>query len=304
MPYVLFLLICSIWGSSFILMKKAVVCFSPASVGLVRVAGGALVLGWMWWRQSRPWPFGWRDAGPLLVVVLLGFAWPFTMQPYLVAREGSAFVGLSVGFTPLLTIIASIPLLGVYPTPRQLVGVLGALVCMGLLMVDSWQREIPIPHLLLAVTVPLGYALTNTTIRRSLLHLPVLELTGLSQLLAIMVLLPIAALGPTVVDAKAEDFPRALYALAFLGVIGTGLASLWFNQLIRDHGPLFAGMVTNLVPVGALLWGWADRERISPAQVGALTGLLAMVSLVQYGAAVRPAPGETPAEPARAHEET
>ena len=72
------------------------------------------------------------------------------------------------------------------------------------------------------------------------------------------------------------------------GVLGTGLAMFLFNVLIHGHGPLFAGMVTNLVPVGALLWGWSDGEKVTMTQVKALVGLLLMVTLVQYDAAHRP----------------
>jgi hypothetical protein len=75
-----------------------------------------------------------------------------------------------------------------------------------------------------------------------------------------------------------------------------------FNHLIREHGPLFAGMVTNLVPVGALIWGWIDHEQVTPQQITALAGLIVMVTLVQYGAAaaapvsVPSATGETASE--------
>ncbi len=56
-------------------------------------------------------------------------------------------------------------------------------------------------------------------------------------------------------------------------------------MLIKTQGPLFAGMVTYVVPVLALFWGQYDSERLTPLQLAAITGVLIMVALVQWGAA-------------------
>lgn len=285
MPYLWFSLICAVWGSSFILMKKAALVFSPVAVGLGRALGGAAILALLWWWRPGRWSLTARDLPPLALVAFCGFAWPYSMQPYLVARHGSAFVGLTITFTPLLTIIASVPLLGVYPTRRQLLGVLGALLFLMLLLLDGWERNVPVRDLFWAVTVPLGYAVTNTIIRRSLRHVPALGLTLVSLSAAAFVLVPLVVLTPGPARASTNDLPLAIASLLVLGVMGTGLAMYLFNQLIHDHGPLFAGMVTNLVPVGALAWGWIDDERVTPLQLAALAGLLTMVAFVQYRAA-------------------
>lgn len=285
MPYVLFVLLCATWGSSFILMKKSVVCFAPATVGFGRVAGGAAILLLAWWWHPRPVTWRRRDAAALLAVALAGFAWPFIVQPQLVALHGSAFVAMTVSFTPLLTIAVSVPVLGVYPTARQVVGVLGALVCLALLMLDGWNRSIPAGDLLLALSVPSSYALANTTLRRWLGHVPPLELTLASLVLASVLLLPPAAAGQGPTDRSPAELRLAWLSLGILGVVGTGLATVMFNKLIRDEGPLFAAMATNLVPVGALVWAWADHEPVTALQIAALAGLVAMVTLVQYKAA-------------------
>ena len=131
MPYLLFLLVCFIWGSSFILMKKAGLVFGTFGVGAGRVAGGAAVLALLWWWNRHRWPIERRHFGPLLVVGLVCYSWPYALQPYLIGLHGSGFIGMTVAFVPLLTILVSAPMLGVYPTRRQLLGVLGGLACMG-----------------------------------------------------------------------------------------------------------------------------------------------------------------------------
>jgi drug/metabolite transporter (DMT)-like permease len=286
MPYLSFAFVCIVWGSSFILMKKGAVWFSPVSIGAWRLIAGAIVLALVGWQTRRPRVVSRRDLGPIAFIALFGFAWPFSVQPYLVARDGSAFIGMMVSFTPLLTIAASIPLLDIYPARRQLLGVLGPLGFMALLMFDGRDRGIPLADLGLGLTVPLCYAVTNTVIRRSLTHVPSLEISLLCLAMAGALLLPLSLTIPVErVSVASTDWAVALGSVLFLGIVGTGIGTLVFTRLIQDQGPLFAGMVTNLVPIGAVLWGWADEEPVTVPQMIALAGLVSMVTVVQLGAA-------------------
>ncbi len=285
MPYFWFVVICLIWGSSFMLMKRAMECLSPIGVGAGRAIGGTLVLAILFVILKQRRTVLRRDLVPLLAVVVLGFVWPHSLQPELVAKHGGAFVGMTVGFTPLLTILVSIPILGIWPTYRQTVGVVGALACMVLLLLDLGRHSIPLIDILLAFSVPFSYSIANGIIRRSLKHLPPLELTLLCLAAAGAVLLPLSLVIGNHRPANIDQLGTALLSLAVLGVVGTGIATFLFNRLVQDQGPLFAAMTTNLVPIGAVLWGRADGEQISLAQVVALVGILAMVTYVQFGAA-------------------
>jgi drug/metabolite transporter (DMT)-like permease len=290
MPYLLFSLLCLIWGSSFILMKKASLAFSPLEVGAGRVLGGAAVLGVVWLIKRLPSSLRRGDWVALAFVVIAGMAWPYCVQPWLVERHGSGFIGTTVSFVPLLTIAVSIPLLGELPSRRQLAGVLGGLACMGLLTKDGFDRQVPAADLLLAGSVPLCYALANVCIRRQLQHIPSLPLSTMMLGAASAVLLPAAMATNSPSSPASERLPLAISALAILGVLGTGVGTLVFNKMVLDQGPLFAGMVTYLVPVGALVWGWLDAERVTLSQALALAGIFAMVALVQFGAAGKRSP--------------
>jgi len=284
MPYLLFLLICVIWGGSFLMMKKASLVFSPISVGAWRVAGGAAVLLILWLIRRQPVGWRWRDVWSLAFIVAAGYTWPYCVQPWLIARHGSAFIGMTVSFTPLFTMLASVPLLGIVPHPRQAIGVFGALVGMGLLMGEGFSRQIPATHLLLATSVSLGYALVNVWIRRGLTHVPPLMMSLVSLAIAGVILQTLSFWLPAATPMNPDAFWPAVISLLILGVVGTGLAMFWFNKLIHDRGPLFAGMVTNLVPAGAVIWGWLDGEQVTARQIAALAIILPMVALVQFGA--------------------
>jgi drug/metabolite transporter (DMT)-like permease len=279
--YVWFLCICAVWGSSFILMKRALVVFSPGDVAAWRVASGAIVLALAWWWEGRKVRWKKGELAAILYVVLVGYAWPYAIQPEIVARHGGAFGGMIVSFVPLLTVLVSVPVLGIRPTARQLAGVLGGMAFMGLLFADGLRRAIPLSDLLLAGTVPFGYATANTVIRKKLADVPPLWLTLISLCMASAVLFPVSWCWPAPSPSAEDRWWPAAAALGFLGVVGTGIATYYFNRLILERGPLFAGMATYLIPLGAVLWGWADQEQVTLLQLTALGGILAMVALVQ-----------------------
>lgn len=312
MPYLVFLLLCVIWGSSFILMKKAGLVFGPIGIGAGRSLGGAAILMLFWWFNRRRWSITYRHAWHIGAVGIFGYSWPYALQPYLVVHYGSGFIGMTVAFTPLLTILVSIPMLGHYPTRRQLWGVLGGLFCMGLIMADGLDREVPVVALLLAFTVPLAYAVANTYVKQKLHDVASLPVTCGALLASTLLLVPLANmhallepmnLTAPAVSPSSADWNLAVGSMLLLGVIGTGIATYLFNKLVLDQGPLFAGMVTYLVPLGAIIWGLADAETVSGKQIVALIGVLAMVAIVQYRAAAgAPLARLTPSERTNKHE--
>jgi drug/metabolite transporter (DMT)-like permease len=216
---------------------------------------------------------------------VFGYVGPYTLQPYLVARHGSGFIGMMVSFVPLMTILVSIPMLRVYPTARQIVGVLGGLACIGLVLSDGVDREIPYVDLTVAASVPLAYAVVNTYIKRRFAGMPPLFIALGALALSSILLWPVALALPSEHVRSGSHLGMAIACVAVLGVLGTGLAIFLFYKLLQEHGPLFAGMVTYLVPVGAIVLGWLDDEQVTALQLTALGGIFVMVALVQYGSA-------------------
>lgn len=295
MAHLWFILICLIWGSSFILMKYAGQVFGPLSIGGWRVVGGAAFLGVVWLALTRAgrWPMKRRDLPALSVVVLVGSCWPFVVQPHLIVKyQDSAFFGMMVALVPLITIALSVPMLGLRPTGRQLAGVALGLACLMVLLGVGLAREMAVGDLLLAASVPLTYATSNTWVKRRFQDHSPLALTMSALGGAAIILLPMG-LAAEPVDRSSGDLGLAVLCLALLGVLGSGLAWFLFLRLIQQRGPLFAGMVTYVVPIGALAWGWWDGETISTGQAVALLGVLAGVALVQTGSSKPATPRPT-----------
>ncbi|MCH2114215.1 MAG: DMT family transporter [Pirellulales bacterium] len=291
MPYLSFLFICAVWGASFIVMERASHALGPVEIGLYRLFGGALVLGVYWVLTRTRMRFTRNELRHILVVAVLANAWPFVVQPYTMIQAGEhAYFGMLVALVPLATILASIPMLGVFPTRRQLVGVIGGMVCIVLAVQDGSARGMSAELLALALTVPVSYAVGNAYVKWKLDHVPALPLTAMFLGVGGLFLLPLQ-LSPTTLaalslaaPAEPYDWPVAIASIAFLSVVSTGIAIVLFVGLIKKQGPLFAGMVTYVVPLQAILWGQYDRETLTTTQVLAILGVLVMVALVQWGA--------------------
>lgn len=292
MPYLIFLFICSVWGASFILMDRASLALGPVEIALCRLLGGALVLSIYWFVSGTKVRFTWAELGHIALVAAISNAWPFVIQPYTMIQAGEhAYFGMLVTLVPLATILVSIPLLGTIPTRRQIIGVLGGMICMALAVYDGSARGMSPWLLTLALTVPVTYAAGNAYIKLHLDHLPALPITTLFLGLGGVCLLPLyfwpGALSSMGLEGPAnpQNWPMAIAAVSFLSIVGTGIAVLMFVVLIKNQGPLFAGMVTYVVPVIALFWGQYDSEKLTASQLLAIAGVLAMVALVQWKAA-------------------
>lgn len=260
-------------------MKKANLVFGPVTVGGLRVAGGALVL-LLIAVLSRRWVWPQRNQVlPLSIIISIGYIIPYTMQPWLIRHCESGFVGMIVGFVPLMTIVVSIPLLHIRPNRAQLIGVFGGLFCLFLVLLDGLHRSFDWWYMPIGLLVPMMYAITNTIVKRNFSTVPPLVCSSWCLLGASLLLLPLGLL----IEPVQEEGPLALAvtAVLILGVLGTGIVMYAFYKLIGMRGPLYAGLVAYIIPIGAVLIGGLDGERISIYQVLAMLGIIVMVVLVQ-----------------------
>ena len=282
MAYVYFVIVSLCWGVNFLLMKNAVQFFTPGSVAVIRVTTGALVLGYFVYWRGRRLPLSRGDLLGLSVIILLGYAWPFYIQPYLIPHCGSGLIGIMPSLVPLLTLIVAIPLLGTYPSTRQVVGVLGGLFFTVLLLNDGLNQQLKFSHLMIALTVPFCYALSNTYIRRRFCDASPVALTFWCLTASAILLSPQAIYQPLQANANHSEITVPILSVIALGVFGTGLALVLFTMMIQSRGPLFAGMVTYVIPVIAVIIGGLDGESIPPTRIASLLGILSMVAIVQW----------------------
>lgn len=273
-------------------MDRAAHALGPLAISTGRLLGGSLTLALYWAWTRPPSHLAKEDWKHILFVAAVANAWPFTVLPFVMSQaDEHGYFGMMVSLLPLVTIIVSIPMLGIWPTTRQVIGVVGGLICLSGVVLDGSQRGIAPGVLALAVTVPMAYATGNTYIKWKLSHLDSVVMTVLFLGIAGLLLLPLQ-LFPGLLErtglagpVEPHDWGLAMISMLLLAVLSTGLATLMFLRMVKDQGPLFAGMVTYVIPIVALAWGQYDSERLTTLQVGAIMGVLSMVALVQWRAA-------------------
>jgi drug/metabolite transporter (DMT)-like permease len=279
---------CFVWGTSFILLERVTHVMGPVEIGIWRMVSGAAVVGACWWVKRDQYRMTLRDVALIAIASLLFTAPPQVIQAYVLEQGfGHGFFGTMVAAIPLLTILVSVPMLGVRPTGRELFGVLGGLGCIFLLVEEGVQRGMSPGLLALTMIIPLSSALSNTFYKWKLPHVPAAPLTTIMLIVAALALMPLQA-APRLMTSLSIAAPTgtavsadAVTYLLLLGVVGSGVSTMAYIWLVLKRGPLFAGMTTYVVPVIALLWGTLDHEAISGQQAMAIAGVLGMVALVQ-----------------------
>lgn len=281
--HAMFSLVCITWGTAFILMSHARAAFGPVTIGAWRsiLGSAALALFWLPLRRTQSLRLTRADAAPMLLVVVLCYALPYVLQPLVIPRIGSSLMGMMMALIPLLTVGVSIVMLGVYPSVRQIIGVVGGLLLMMLLLAGAWKEGVTARDLILAGMVPTGYSIGYTYVKKRFAHVPPLPLACVSIALAAVPLLPLS-LATEQVTRDPHFFSLAAGSLVLLGVFCTGVAAFLYYKLIQDHGPLHAVMTMYIVPLVATFWGYRTGEPITRTKLLLLLGVLGMVALVQW----------------------
>ena len=279
MHYLLFTVLAFIWSIGFYLQKITNFAFGPITVGTCGCLGGAFILWISWFLKKSKWGLTQKHILPLIWITIIGYIYPFATTPFLIHKIGHGFIGMMVSLVPILTIFISIPILKVFPSRLQLLGVLVGFGGMFLIALDGLNRNVRPLYLVLAMLAPLCFAITNSLIQRNFRNVPSLTLVAVLMTSAGIVLAPMAIVFEKV--TLDHNLTQALIAMVLFAFFCRGFGTVVFYKLIKDKGPLFAGLITYVVPLGALFWSWFDNERITLKQVATIVAILFVVVFVQ-----------------------
>ncbi len=278
--WALFALLALIWGSSFILMKYGLQSFSYSQIGMIRVSLAfwfTFIIAFRRLRFLRK-----KDILPLLVVGLLGNAIPYLLFPLAVTKLDSGLVGILNSLVPLFTLIIGVLFykakVGIPSVVGILIGLAGAV---WLLMPGVEIDPTKLQYGALPILATLCYAISINTLSSWLRHLDSLTITLLS-LLFVGIPATIYVFTTDFVSIMQTDDKAwiSLSYVAILGIVGSSLAVIIFNYLIKNTDSLFASSVTYLIPLVALIWGVVDGENIGIDHVFGMGAILLGVYVV------------------------
>lgn len=252
-----FILTGVIWGSSFLFMKVALGGVSPAQVAWTRLVLGGLTLGLFVLARRERLPRRVRVWGHMVVLAVSFCVIPFLLFSWAQQHVTSGLASIYNATTPIMTAIMAWAVFRVEKLkPVQIAGILVGIA--GVMVIIAPWQGLDLAQSLIAQLAILGatacYGFSLAYMRRFTSD------TGMSALVfsflnigiaaVIMLLLtPFIALTPVTLDIW------IVLSLVLLGCLGTGVAYIWNQNVLRAWGPTRASTVTYITPVVGVVLG-------------------------------------------------
>jgi drug/metabolite transporter (DMT)-like permease len=257
------MLLAFVWGSSFILMKMGLKSFTPEQSGALRIVFASVILLPISLKNLKNLQL--KDLKSLLIVGFLGSFFPAFMFMVAEMHINSSMAGMLNSLTPGFTLIVGMLFHKTIFNKEQATGLtFGLLGAAGLILIgDGFHFGVINNYSFLIVLATVFYAISLNTNKSHLSHLNGIQVTSLS----FFFIGPVALIYLLTTDLASATthagWPFHLLALATLGILGTALALLLMNSLIRYSSAVTASSVTYLIPIFAILWGLVDHEQIT-----------------------------------------
>lgn len=266
--WVYLILLSLVWGSSFILIKKALLGFTPLQLGGLRIVFASLVLFLFGYRSVRT--IGSRDWKWIIAAGLLSCFFPPFLFALAQTEIDSGVTSIFNSVVPLLTTGVGIIAFGAVVTKRQILGVaIGLLGTVALVVAGmEFKPDRNYAYAIFILISALGYAFNINIIKKHLAHLSPLAVTTGSFGVAFLPALILVSFSGFFSEFESnEAMHTAVWYLLVLAIIGTSIANIFFNKLIYLSSPIFAASVTYLIPLVAVLWALWDGETINGYQL-------------------------------------
>ncbi|SMD42435.1 Predicted permeases [Aquiflexum balticum DSM 16537] len=273
-----------VWGSSFILIKRGLEVYSPGEVGALRIVFAGLVL--LPLSLPRLKGLNKRQVKNLIIVGLVGSFIPAFLFAKAQTQLSSSLTGVFNAMTPLFVVIIGALFFKSRITRRNGIGLVIAFIGVLILMMVKEGgignfSEIN-AYALLVLLACACYGLNLNIIKYRFVELKPVAITAIS----LSFVLPLALIylfTSTQFSFKILHVEGAVQAagyLAILGIVGTALALILFNVMVKVATTVFASSVTYLIPVVAIMWGLLDGEVLL---AGHYFGILAVIFGVWIG---------------------
>lgn len=257
-----------IWGSSFILIKKALIGLTPFQLGGLRnVLTGIilLTLGYTSLKTIKKHQWKW-----IALSGFLGSFFPAFLFAIAETEIDSGVTSVLNSLVPLNTVLMGFAIFKITSTRRQVVGVIIGFIGTAILIFEGSDIN-PNQNYLYAgfiIASTLMYAANVNIIKRYLQDVKPLPIAAGNYVFIVIPAFIILIFSGFFSEQTFETDTvwNSILYVGILSVFGTALAKILFNKLIQISTPVFATSVTYLMPLVALIWGLMDGETFSPIQ--------------------------------------
>ncbi|MDC0553832.1 DMT family transporter [Flavobacteriaceae bacterium] len=260
LKWIYLLILSFVWGSSYILIKKALIGLSPLQVGSLRTIISTVLLLAIGYSSLKSIP---RDKWKwILITGLVSFIPPFLFA-YAQTEIDSALAAILNSLTPLATLLIGVGFYRFKIDSKQILGVIIGLIGSVLLM---YQGSVINPDQNLLYVFFIIFASVLYAVQVNLLKVHLQDVSAVAITVGNFIFIfPLAVViflmsDYKQIDINDEDVKVALFCLLILSIIGTVFAKILFNKFVQIASPVFASSVTYTLPIVALFWGLIDGE--------------------------------------------
>lgn len=263
--YFLLIVIAIIWGSSFILIKKALPVFDPYQIGAFRAGLSGILLAFIGFpalKKMSKQDIFWIALSGLFGNFLVVFIFPIAQQ-----GVSSSLAGIINSLDPIFTLILGLFLFKIRSKTIQyfgaIIGFIGAIILV--YTSGSGSGENHLVYIILLIIGSALYAISALIIEKKLPHIKSTDLSSSIYAIWMIPSLIILAFSGffTQINYEQPETWEALGYLVFLTVVSTTLVMFLFFKLVQDTSAVFASTISLLIPVVAVIWGILDGEKFT-----------------------------------------
>ena len=274
-----------IWGTSFILIKKALIGLTPFQLGALRTIITALFLFIVGFNRIKT--IKKKDWKWIVVSGFLGSFIPAFLFAIAETEIDSAVTSILNSLVPLNTILMGFAVFKISSTKRQVIGVVIGFIGTAILILEGAELN-PQQNYLYAgfvIVSTLMYAANVNIIKRYLQDVKPLTIAVGNYVPIVIPALVILIFSGFFNQSNFNDsdFTISIGYVVVLSFFGTAMAKVLFNNLVQISTPVFASSVTYIMPIVALGWGFLDGESFSALQGFATLIILIGVYLANKG---------------------
>ena len=253
-----------IWGTSFILIKKALIGLTPLQLGSLRIIFSSIILFIFAWNTlklitKKEWKW-------IIISAFLGSFFPAFLFAFAETEIDSSIASILNSLVPLNTVIIGAIVFKIASSKKQIIGVVVGLIGTYLLINGGTELN-PDQNYLYAGLVILCsflYGFNVNIIKKYLNDIPAVTIAvGHFSVIFIPALIIFSFSG---FNADQMYDPITLKSIGYvliLSAFGTALAKVLFNKLVQISTAVFASSVTYSLLIVSLFWGILDGELFS-----------------------------------------
>ena len=253
-----------IWGTSFILIKKALIGLTPTQLGSLRIIFSSIIIFIFDWNtlkliSKKEWKW-------IIISAFLGSFFPAFLFAFAETEIDSSVASILNSLVPLNTVIIGAIVFKIASSKKQIIGVVVGLIGTYLL-IDGGIQLNPDQNYLYAGLVILCsflYGFNVNIIKKYLNDIPAVTIAaGHFSVIFIPAIIIFYFSGFNTDQMYDPITLKSIGYVLILSAFGTALAKVLFNKLVQISTAVFASSVTYSLLIVSLFWGILDGELFS-----------------------------------------